>query len=165
MSGERPNQPTPETPQPGVSRTMTTGGQPAPGTTGTTTEPQAPKAQSEIGPTTYGGPKGPVAHGPDDAETKAAYALGHPSQGLAAQRQAAQGNTQAQPQAFRPGQTNPEGRTPNPQGTSAPGAPQSGQMQRVRMTRDEGGHTAGQEVTLPADEAKQLTDRGAAEAL
>ena len=56
---------------------------------GAAPERPGPKAQSEIGPTTYGLPGGPVAHGPDDPETKAAYAAGHPSHGIAAQRAAA----------------------------------------------------------------------------
>jgi len=182
MAGEQPNnanQPTPEGPaRPGTSRVMTTGGA-VPGTP-TTTEPQAPKAQSEIGPTTYGAPGGPIAHGADDAVTKEAYALGHPAEGIAARAAkeqpgaAARLGTEVARGTFRPGQTNPEGTTPHPQGTTPPatqrstanqaGAPQGG-MQRVRMVRDEGGHTAGQEVTLPADEARGLTDSGAAQAI
>lgn len=47
------------------------------------------KAQSEIGPTTFGegGEGNVVKHGPDDPETKRAYAAGHPSKGIAAQRE------------------------------------------------------------------------------
>lgn len=83
-------------------------------------EAPAPKSQSEIGPVTYGGPNGPVNHGPDDPETKTAYAAGHPSFGLAQQR-AAQPTpgttTPAKP--FQPGQSNPGG--PNAPVTPEPG--------------------------------------------
>lgn len=161
--GEKPNpNPAPPAPQadvtpgvtPGTSRTMTTAGAPVPGAP---VEKPAPPAQSEIGPTTYGGPGGPVAHGANDPETKAAYASGHPSQGIAAQRAATQANAPAQP--FRPGQTNPEGTTPNPQGTT------TAQTQRVHMLRDESGHSANQDVAVPADEAQRLIASGAARAI
>lgn len=111
----------PDAAQPGPH---TTAGQPV-----TATQPPAaaaaPKAQSEIGPTTFGGPNGPVHHGANDPETKAAYAAGHPSHGIAAQRAAAgkpattstpapsstpsstQTSTPATPATPAPGHTNP----------------------------------------------------------
>lgn len=160
-------QPTPDGSLPaGTARVMPTGG--TPGAPVTATEPPGPKAQSEIGPTTYGAPGGPIAHAADDPVTQEAYALGHPARGIAVQRAeqgqgaAARLGTEVARGTFKPGQTNPEGTTPHPQGTSAPAATT---MQRVRMVRDEGGHTTGQEVTLPAEEARRLTDSGAAQAI
>lgn len=119
--------------------------------------PPARKAQSEIGPTTYGGPNGPVNHGPNDPETKAAYAAGHPSDGIANQRaRTAAGMSQTAAGTAQPaGATNPAGQ---------PNAPQPG-TQRVRMVRDDGGHTNGQHLDLPADEAQRLISSGAAQAV
>jgi hypothetical protein len=43
---------------------------------------QAPKAQSEIGPTSYVEGGEIIQHGADDKETQRAYAAGHPSDGV-----------------------------------------------------------------------------------
>lgn len=141
-------------------RTATTGNQerPANVTIGgaTLTQPRegATKAQSEIGPITYGGPNGPVSHAAGDAETKSAYAAGHPAQGIEHQRAQASPQQQGQPQQGQP--------AAQAQTTSS-GTAQSAGTLHVRMVRDEGAHTAGQEVDLPIDEAHRLIGAGAAQ--
>lgn len=121
---------------------------------GTDAAPARPKAQSEIGPTTYG-EGGVTQHGADDAETKAAYAAGHPSQGIAAAREGTTG------QPVRPGFSNPQGATAAP-ATAAAGQPG---VVRVRMTQDRDGRTTGQIVDLPEAEAQALIDQGVAQRL
>lgn len=53
-----------------------------PETPATDQAPAPVQAQSEIGPTTYGEGGVLTHHGPNDPETKAAYAAGHPSEGI-----------------------------------------------------------------------------------
>jgi hypothetical protein len=69
----------------------------------------------------------------------------------------------AKPGATQPG-TQPGQPTAQP---NQPGATTATQptTRKVRMLRDEGGHTTGQEVDLPADEAQRLIDAHAAQAV
>lgn len=82
--------------------------------------PAAPaKAQSEIGPTSYTEADGIVKHGPNDPETKAAYAAGHPADGIVKTR-AARGGEAA---PITDGKSVPGSRTTevvNGPGTKAP---------------------------------------------
>lgn len=78
-------------PKASKSKTTAAAPQPAGVTTGTETA-SVVQAQSEIGPISYRDGQAPHPHGPDDEETKAAYAAGRPTQGLAyaqAQRESA----------------------------------------------------------------------------
>jgi hypothetical protein len=56
-------------------------------------------------------------------------------------------------------------RTGGAAGAKGAGAAKGAGTRKVRMTRDEGGHTNGQEVDLPAADAQRLIDSGAAQAI
>jgi hypothetical protein len=114
-------QPAPSGTAAGQRPATTTAGATVAGVSANQPREGATKAQSEIGPVTYGGANGPVLHGADDAETKAAYAAGHPAQAR-------------QPQAAS--------QASGTSGTASP--PQT----RVRMTKDYAGHQAGSEASV-----------------
>lgn len=139
-----------------------TAGRPVAAAAAGTTTPAPTKAQSEIGPTTYGA--GEVKqHGPDDQETKDAYAAGHPSKGIAAARDEAAGKaTTGQP--VRPGFSNPENQGQVQTGATGTVQPFQGTV-RVRMLQDRDGRLTGQIVDLPQAEAQPLIDQGAAQQL
>lgn len=152
--------------QPAAAQPRTTAGRPA-AAPGGAEQPAPTNAQSEIGPTTYGAGE-VVQHSAEDQVTRDAYAAGHPSQGIAAQRDAARAGTTGQP--VQPGFSNPENRGQAPAtGTTAPttgttAAPQQGVV-RVRMTQERDGRLPGQILDLPQAEAQSLIDQGAAERL
>lgn len=167
-AGQQTTQPSTTGNQPAQRPASTTGGATVVGGA-TVSQPRegATKAQSEIGPTTYGGPNGPVGHGPNDPETKAAYAAGHPAQGIEHQRaQDAAGNANA-PGARAAAQTAQSAQQPA-QTAQQPGQPQTTQQAtqpgqtRVRMTQDYLGHANGTEVTVDDATAKAWIDAGAA---
>jgi hypothetical protein len=190
-----PNQPGSSNPDPGQTAQSTNQGTTAtqPGTAtrstvgvaGTTGgDAPAPKAQSEIGPTTFGEGGRVIQHGADDPVTRDAYKLGHPADGIAQQRAhaaTAPGNTAtgtgtagpqitgtgtvAQPAA---GSATQPGTQPGNQPATQTGPHQAGTeatTRRVQMLRDEGGYSGGQTVDVPADRAQQLIDSGAARAV
>jgi hypothetical protein len=125
-------------------------------------EPAAPKAQSEIGPTSFVEGGAVIQHDENDPITKDAYKLGHPADGIAQQ------HDRNPPPALQLQDRARSDRQQGQPGAQSRGDGQSGQpggTRKVQMLRDEAEYSGGQTIDVPADRAQQLIDSGAARAV